>query len=208
MSALLFRSLERLLALLIGALSIYLGYNLFLNLAELSESSGQIEWLGSTITLTHVGPGVFFALFGAMVVWLSLRMQMKYARQETPSLGRKEEEPSPSTVAFTYLTATEHVIDDQAIPSARSRLLRDFRAMDQVCSALDEAADDESVVIAENKRTDFIIAVPRIKEALMLTVWNSDWGDYAAFSAWVRAGCSDPPPKNLEAPARFYLGQE
>ena len=221
MRTLLLRSLERLLALFIGALSIYLGYSLFIRLADLSlelapgnTGEGEIVLPGIKIVLSQVGPGVFFALFGATIILLSLRMQMKYTRQDisvAPSSPKSDEAPevtnrSATTVALTYLAETEHLVDDQEIQAARSRFLRDFRTIDRVCSTIAEVADDGHITISKNDRTDFLNAVPRLKEAAMLAIWDADWGDYATFSAWVRAGRSDPPPKRIEAPARFYIG--
>ena len=207
MKALLARSAERMLALIIGAFLIYLGYRLFVDVPKITEqSSGNIILPGFEVTLTYVGPGVFFALFGAVVLWLSIRTQLQFSSQDTPVSSVPSDE-TPRTVVFTYLAATEGVSDTEAIKSARSRLLRDFRAIDRLCAALAKMNADDSSAIPEESRADFMIATPRIKEGLMLTVWHSDWGDYAAFSAWVRKGCSDPPPKGLEAPAQLYLGE-
>lgn len=222
MKSLLMRSIERYLALCIGAFSIYLGYSLFIKLAEFSEalskSEGKFEVAGIKIGLSHVGPGIFFALFGAVVVWLAVRMQMSYVRREVPDATGEIAEnpqidqsgtlnPSGASVAFTYLGATEKVADHEAIEAARGRLLRDFRAIDKVSNTLSKAKKDTPVSMSQDDRMDFIISVPRIKEALMFTVWDSDWGDYAEFSAWLRGNRKSPPPKELGAPVRFYEGK-
>jgi len=217
----LLRSIERWLALLIGALSIYLGYRLFINLAEysevLSKGEGGADVLGMKITLSQVGPGVFFALFGAIVVWLSVRTQMKYEKkagsenvvyfQPSEKEGKGVLVQPSTSVAFTYLASTERGTDKQALDAARGSLLRDFRAIDGIRSAMEKPKKDGSVSISKGDRTDFTIAVPRLKEALMLSVWDEDWGDYAKFAKWRKDGCKSPPPKDIEAPARFYLGQ-
>ena len=76
MEAILLRSLERILSVLIGGLSIYLGYRLFLKIPQQTDSSGKIILPGGiSIFLSRVGPGVFFSLFGTLVVGLSLYYQ-------------------------------------------------------------------------------------------------------------------------------------
>ncbi len=71
-TAILLRSIERLAGIFIGGLSIYFGYRLFLRLPERREGEGSIKLLDASIVLSRIGPGVFFALFGAAVVALSL----------------------------------------------------------------------------------------------------------------------------------------
>lgn len=68
------RSFERILDTVIGGISIYLGYRLFLKLPEKTDSQGKVVLPGNiSIYLSRVGPGVFFALFGAAVIALSLQ---------------------------------------------------------------------------------------------------------------------------------------
>ena len=73
MDPLILRSLERILSVAIGGLSIVLGYRLFLALPTQRDSEGsfKLPW-NISVALTRVGPGVFFALFGAAVVALGL----------------------------------------------------------------------------------------------------------------------------------------
>ena len=62
------RMLERLIVASGGVLSILLGFLLF-RIAELkSDASGSFKSAIFNISLTKVGPGVFFALFGAFIL--------------------------------------------------------------------------------------------------------------------------------------------
>lgn len=61
------RGVERLLAMAIGALSIVLGYRLF-RLGVVGDQEGIIEKGDFKLHLVKVGPGVFFSLFGAVLV--------------------------------------------------------------------------------------------------------------------------------------------
>ena len=66
------RFLERLCAVVIGGIAIYLGYRLFLKVPERHDSAGKLvlPW-DVSVVLSRVGPGIFFALFGASVVGAS-----------------------------------------------------------------------------------------------------------------------------------------
>ena len=65
------RVAERLLIVLAGMLALCLGYRLFKIVAE-SESSGNLEFQGAKIRLQKIGPGIFFALFGAVLMGYAL----------------------------------------------------------------------------------------------------------------------------------------
>ena len=67
MDPLLFRSIERIVSVLIGGLSIFLGYRLFSSVRGQSDGKGTFKFpMHTSGVLTKVGPGVFFALFGAV----------------------------------------------------------------------------------------------------------------------------------------------
>ncbi|MFK7800363.1 MAG: hypothetical protein AB8G95_01910 [Anaerolineae bacterium] len=63
--------LYRLSIIATGALSIYLGYRLFLSGLfpyAVEGSSFNAEILGNTFSLQNAAPGIFFALFGVIVI--------------------------------------------------------------------------------------------------------------------------------------------
>ena len=63
------RHLERLVIALAGALAIWLGYRLFLSMPLAEKGTGKLQLPGGiSIFISRVGPGVFFALFGAGVL--------------------------------------------------------------------------------------------------------------------------------------------
>lgn len=65
------RSIERLIIILIGGLSVYLGWALF-KLPIPNDSGAEIKHGQLQIVLRRIGPGVFFALFGTAVTIFSL----------------------------------------------------------------------------------------------------------------------------------------
>ena len=78
------RMAERILVVAIGGLAIYLGYRLFLKVPESHDSEGRIKlpW-NITLLFSRVGPGVFFAVFGAAIVTYALHQTTSYTQEST-----------------------------------------------------------------------------------------------------------------------------
>lgn len=70
------RSLERLGIVAVAGLSIWAGFRLF-QVASESEANANIEGHGIKLSLTRVGPGVFFSLFGSIVLIYALASPVK-----------------------------------------------------------------------------------------------------------------------------------
>ncbi len=72
------RVIERVLAVVVGGMSVYLGYRLFIKLPEQMDSSGKVVLPGGiSVFVSRIGPGVFFSLFGAAVVVVSLQQGLE-----------------------------------------------------------------------------------------------------------------------------------
>jgi hypothetical protein len=66
------RVVERLLVCVFAGLSLTYGWNLF-RVGVLTEQSAELTSKGWRVNLKRVGPGVFFALFGCIVLSISLK---------------------------------------------------------------------------------------------------------------------------------------
>jgi hypothetical protein len=164
MDPILLRSIERMIAVLIGGVSIVLGFFLFLRISAETRSDGSIKLPGGTsIILTRVGPGVFFALFGAVVVGLSFYFAVKI-------------EPSSSSI-ITY----SGFGPDAGDPAHRASVRRDISVLNGIGAALQ--AD-----LSESKRADIATALDHSKLALMKEVWSAEWGDLHEFKKWLSSG--------------------
>jgi hypothetical protein len=78
------RMVERIIVSLGGILSVYLGYRLFIVASVKTDSGGSFKSALFSASLTKVGPGVFFALFGAYVMATSITTQIN-VQTEQPS---------------------------------------------------------------------------------------------------------------------------
>jgi hypothetical protein len=71
------RLFERIIIALGGVLSIWLGYKLF-SIAEIkADSNASFKSSAITISMTKIAPGVFFALFGAYVLYASITTKIE-----------------------------------------------------------------------------------------------------------------------------------
>jgi hypothetical protein len=208
MEPLTLRALERIVGVLIGGFAIYLGYQLFVQLPTQMNSEGKFVLPGNiSIYLSRVGPGVFFALFGTLVVAASFYFQLKIISPASGAQSLSPQDVSSGSIAVSYLAATEGISDRQALESARSRVLTDIRTLNQLHNHLTVDAKRDTVGIKEDERTDIMVTIPRLKLTMLFTVWDKDWGDYAQFAKWVKTGAAGSPPQGTEKAAALFLGK-
>jgi hypothetical protein len=207
--------IERLLAVGCGGMSIYLGYRLFLALPEIRDANGEFRLpLDIRVVFGRVGPGAFFALFGACVVALSLYASVRYEVTAGPDhseligapwgfAGAPAEPGTPGVLSQTYyfggLSEQSGSADvaDRARAGARRMLERDMTALNLLESKLrSDLTDSDKAEVAG--------LISRVKLELLRPVWGQDWGDPAVFEGWIESGGADPPP-GLKEPARLYF---
>ena len=187
LTLLLVRAVERLMSVAIGGLSIYFGYRLFLNLPNLPTGDGSLSLAGKTaLTLTRVGPGVFFSLFGATVVAVALK---------TTSTWEKIEQPGSSTIRYSAAAPTTPIATQPALPVRRDVVERTIGDLNAVPSLLAAHVDDA-------KRRHVQMAIDEAKLALIRSAWSNDWGAWEDFHRWTLSG--GEPPAAAGEPARIF----
>jgi hypothetical protein len=195
------RALERLLAIGSGLLSIYLGFRLFLALPEVEPGAGRVKLPGGiSIYLTRVGPGVFFSLFGAVIIALSFYFGI--TASETRGGSAESQVAGGGTVStqrsFTGAAAdAADPLDRQTERVTVERMVRDLNRVPALMR--DDLAPRDQ---------DLVQTLDQTKVRLMRGVWDVEtWGDYGAFERWWRAGASgEPPPEMAAAVAVFRAG--
>lgn len=202
------RFAERLLAVLFGGMAIYLGYRLFLRVPEQRSGDGKftLPW-DVSIAVTRVGPGVFFALFGAAVVGTALVKGIEW--EQARSVVSPGQAAAP--VEARSMRAVER-LDFKGAGAAPDRSEREARAngralVDREIAVLNTLGRYFRPDLPDHERSMLERAVVRIKLALMKPVWGDraeGWGDVARFEQWVRDGELDPPPADLAAAAAYY----
>ncbi len=188
-------ALTRLVAMGIGAFLCYLGYRLFSEVPLATQGDAELSGLkGATIKLTRIGPGVFFALFGALTVIWAISQPFSYSERRTTAEGAIEER----TAGAASPTARPAAGADS---TARAFVRQEIRWLNQVQGVLTEV---QRADLADDP--DYI--VPGIKRRLMLAVWDANtWGDAYAFVKWLEetGGIGTPvDPKTAVAAAIYW----
>ncbi len=202
---LLMRMVERLLGLLAGGLCVVLGYRLFIKLPEKTDSSGKVVLPGGvSIWLSRVGPGIFFALFGAAIVAYSFASAVKVTNEQTSPSPRA----STGTTAETPATSRQEI----AAMSDRSAELARREARQQQLMVLRGTLVDLNATIdrlgrdaASPDRDRLVAGLQMAKMLLLRGAWDPAWGDPARFQSWINSGAVPPAPAGMDEPAGLYL---
>jgi hypothetical protein len=212
------RMIERILATLLGGFFAWLGYRLFLDVTSKQTSSGEFKLpSGIAVHLTRVGPGIFFALFGAAVVCYSLYSRVTIDRTQTSSHktrgsivsngARQQTGDSPDnageqkiTKKFVGLTAQSEGSQQDLL---RERNVRKnyIRFLNALSTHLETKGDNAEL-------RDYKIILPQIKLIAMESIWDDkDWGSWTTFQDWVNTGAAEKEaPKNGYKEAYEYFG--
>ena len=165
----------RLLQILAGVLLSVLGYRLF---ERVPSSPGQAEITLSQhfkLNLSRLGPGVFFALFGAAVLVQALLSPLRLER-ETGAANAETRERVVIAGARSA-DATSHAA---SVPTLSADVLT------QHMRFLNGLAAQRQSGLPMEQQVAFELGQREAKLALMQAGWNADWKDAAAFTAWAR----------------------
>lgn len=202
---------ERALIDLGAVLAIYLGYQLFLRMPSRERGEGKLELPGGvSIFVTRVGPGVFFSLFGAAILSLSLIHGVSLDTSNGIAGGST---PAGATAAAAdqAATSTHYAGASETAPAADPLLTEAMRASVLLAiHSLNRAPAALKADLPASERLDIEQAIATAKLRLLQSVWKADeWGDPAAFKQWLAQGAADPPPAAIaKAVAVYRSGQE
>jgi len=194
MDPFLIRGIERIISTLTGALLAYLGYRLFTVIPAKTDSKGKIILPGGiSIYLSRVGPGVFFALFGAIIVSASFYFGLTIVSQDSNNNAHPDDKaPSNVQMQISYLGAGE------SIAQSRAHMQGDFVTINRFMAEIKSKTSKDQWQSVDK-------AFSNLKVISMATVWGSDgsWGSFVEFRKWIHSGEEDPPEKIKKA-ADFY----
>jgi hypothetical protein len=196
---LLMRMGERLLGLLGGVLCVVLGYRLFIKLPEKTDSAGKVVLPGGiSIWMSRVGPGIFFALFGAGIVAYSFASAVKVTNETMPAQVSAD---APSTVAMR-----RQEISAMSPRAAKAQASEEaFIQLRSTLADLNATIDRIGRDVAPPERDRLIAGVQNTKVLLLRGAWNPQWGDPARFQSWINSGAILPAPAGMDEPAGLYL---
>lgn len=95
------RMAERIIISLGGILSIFLGYRLFYIASLKTDSGAEFKSALFSASFTKVGPGVFFALFGAYIMLTSITTQIDIQSNQVNETDSRNQATAFSQIAIT-----------------------------------------------------------------------------------------------------------
>lgn len=192
---------QRILGIFIGGMLVYFGYRLFLSLpGKGSGDGGSGEFSlgrGNKVKLSKVGPGVFFAIFGAGLIAYSFANPMKVnipAKAATTPTREGASKAGTTTVAaagFSYIGAVSAPETDEDRARMRAETEQDIVVLNRT---LQDANASERPQVER--------AIVKAKLALMEPLWADDWGELKDFRDWLAKG--ETPPENIKPAVDYF----
>ena len=165
------RMMERIIAVLIGGFGIYLGYRLFYHLPFERSHKGELALPGVKIVLSRVGPGVFFAAFGSLVLYYSLTEPVTVTMPSVADSGAPQIGQFTGMAPASATSRASQAGPVQATPQQRARALSTIEMLNCTQRILVHAGSKSEL------QGKMLPALRDAKRALLLTVWNTDdWG--------------------------------
>jgi hypothetical protein len=116
------RMFERILVVLGGTMTIFLGYRLFSHANLTQDSTGSFKAKVFEVTASKIGPGVFFAGFGTLVLWTSLTHWFAPNDQPQPLADAQE------------ISALRTIADAEQQPESKATLLKLIKRLEDAAN--------------------------------------------------------------------------
>jgi hypothetical protein len=143
-----FRGAERLLIVFFGGMSLLLGWHLF-KLGVVRDQRAEIKKGDFAVNLQKVGPGVFFALFGAAILVISIIYGLKSGAKNDDEGGSgpsyfvvnsSKQDNFEKVKAINTLRSISRLPPDSDFSVMKTKLLRSQAQLHKIRDALIEAS--------------------------------------------------------------------
>lgn len=163
---LLLRGSERILIVAAATICIVLGYKLF-KIVSQQESEGKFKLGDLSVTLTKVGPGVFFSLFGAYVLFHSVTHPLIMTMPQNKGKSAEELSAARTPVNINWMATAGPITPDLA-----TRAIGPIKSLNCLAKKAEGSKVDINRIEAD---------IHTAKVAIIADVWQKEWGDSEAF---------------------------
>lgn len=181
----------------------FMGYKLFIHGIFRQAGEFQTNWENRKLVLKKAAPGTFFALFGTLIVCISLWRGLTFEPSQDQGIG------GSGMFGDGASTGGDRSSQSPASEEARQAVLSDVATFNQFGRELElqRQQGTASLTVPIEESDQVFDLIDRTKTTLMLSVWSQDWGDREEFRKWaLRAPgyfYSDPPAGIARAAAIF-----
>jgi hypothetical protein len=196
-------TIYKVVTILAGLAFAFMGYKLFIHGIFMGAGELHTNWENRSLVLRKAAPGTFFALFGTLVLCVSLWRGLNF-------------EPGPGGYGgsgmFSNGTSDGDDRNGQG-PSAetsRETVVKDIAILNNFANDILRQRGQgkaQHLTVAVQDSEQILDLIDRTKATLMLSVWSQDWGDREEFRKWAyRApgyAYSDPPTSITRSAAIF-----
>lgn len=166
------RAIERLLSIIIGGLSIAAGWHLFLR-GVIQEHTADIQLQTFKVGLQKVGPGIFFAIFGAGLIVNICTTQATIENFKLDSSNSDIESSSPTEkTSITFLANAPEDWELKFVAIA-NRIASEYATINQ---GLEKISDKDGVKIQSVQSS--IMQLDQLRKHYLITKFPPELRDY------------------------------
>ena len=199
LTGIVFNGIQHITTIIVGMASVYLGYRLFIEIPKRREGETKLDLPGGvSIMLSRIGPGIFFALFGAgMIIYATNKpIEIKDIAEQTALADGTQSTKRSRTLSGIGQNGNTGV--RQPIPALSIKRETIIKRLNQISTKAASSQNGAELL-------DTTIAIREAKLAIMRENWKTQWGDYALFHRWVTEQFErDPPPDGVKEAALYF----
>jgi len=169
------RLCERIFAVGIAGVTIYFGFKLFTLLPTQSDNSGKISLPGFKVVLSKVGPGIFFAALGSLILYQSFTSPIQLNGDTGKFVG---------ATGFESIPTSPTSEPSRSDTPSTAKQLAEVRQTLQILNCMEQITQKpESGLHAD----DVEESTRKAKISLVESVWdNKKWGEKITFRKWAQ----------------------
>ncbi len=199
------RSVERIIATLLGGGAIYWGYRIFLSLPNFSHIDDNFKFKKYlSFNSIKIAAGTLFLIFGAYIALATVLKTVSYNEKDA---GVISDRPFGDTGNNENETSKSYSgVGDNQKRNLREDDMIDYNNLPGYFSTLNRVPGFLIQDIDPRDAREVQLSISRVKLNFMLSIWKpGEWGDKVAFRDWVIEGASGPKPETVKQGALDYF---